>query len=88
MDSSRFWRLDDSGELLTRDGRPVSFSKEFARGMVTGKNQQFTAEQANAIAERYIQGLQHLTGDEFSPDLRPRDERIVESTSLILDYLL
>jgi len=88
MDSSRFWRLDDSGELLTRDGRPVSFSKEFARGMVTEKNQQFTAEQANTIAERYIQGLQHLTGDEFSPDFRPRDERIVESTNLILDYLL
>ncbi|HBP99886.1 MAG TPA: phosphoribosylaminoimidazolesuccinocarboxamide synthase, partial [Gammaproteobacteria bacterium] len=88
MDSSRFWRLDDSGKLLTRDGRPVSFSKEFARGMVTEKNQQFTAEQASAIAERYIQGLQHLTGGEFSPDLRPRDERIVESTNLILDYLL
>ena len=56
--------------------------------MVTEKNQQFTAEQASAIAERYILGLQHLTGGEFSPDLRPRDERIVESTSLILDYLL
>ncbi|MEX2468173.1 MAG: phosphoribosylaminoimidazolesuccinocarboxamide synthase, partial [Pseudohongiellaceae bacterium] len=34
MDSSRFWRLDDNGEVMTRDGKPVSFSKEFARGMV------------------------------------------------------
>ena len=88
MDSSRFWRLDDSGELLTRDGKPVSFSKEFARGMVQTKDQQFTQEQANEIAVRYIQGLQHLTGVPFTPDIRPRDQRIVESTNLILDTLL
>ena len=88
MDSSRFWKLDDDGNLLTRDGKPVSFSKEFARGMVTEKNQQFTREQANEIAVRYIQGLQHITGETFTPDLRPRDQRIVESTNLILNALL
>ena len=88
MDSSRFWKLDDNGEMLTRDGKPVSFSKEFARGMVTEKDQQFTDEQANEIAVRYIQGLQHLTDVGFDPDLRPRDERIVDSTNLILDSLL
>lgn len=88
MDSSRFWRLDDNGELLARDGKPVSFSKEFARGMVKEKNQQFTEEQAGEIAVRYILGLQHLTGVPFEPDLRPRDQRIVESANLILDALL
>ncbi|MEX0902323.1 MAG: phosphoribosylaminoimidazolesuccinocarboxamide synthase [Pseudohongiellaceae bacterium] len=88
MDSSRFWRLDDKGELLTRDGKPVSFSKEFARGMVKQQDQQFTDDQANEIAVRYIQGLQHLTGEPFAPDLRPRDQRIIESTNLILDTLL
>ncbi|NKB69463.1 MAG: phosphoribosylaminoimidazolesuccinocarboxamide synthase [Candidatus Latescibacteria bacterium] len=88
MDSSRFWRMDDDGQPLTRDGKPVSFSKEFARGMVTEKDQQFTLEQASEIAVRYIQGLQHLTGKAFEPDLRPRDQRIVESTNLILDHLL
>lgn len=89
MDSSRFWRLGDDGKLETRDGKPVSFSKEFARGMVKDKNsQQFSAEQAGEIAVRYIQGLQHLTGETFAPDLRPRDQRIVESTNLILDTLL
>ena len=88
MDSSRFWRLDDDGNLLSRDGKPVSFSKEFARGMVTEMDQQFTDEQANEIAVRYIQGLQHLTSESFSPDLRPRDERIVDSANLILDALL
>ena len=88
MDSSRFWRVDEEGDLLTRDGKPVSFSKEFARGMVKEKDQQFSEEQANEIAVRYIQGLQHLTGDAFAPDLRPREQRIIESTNLILDALL
>lgn len=88
MDSSRFWRLDDDGGIETRDGKPVSFSKEFARGMVKEKGQQFSDEQAGEIAVRYIQGLQHLTGETFEPDLRPRDQRIVESTNLILDTLL
>ena len=88
MDSSRFWKVDDNGDVLTRDGKPVSFSKEFARGMVKEKGQQFSEEQATEIAVRYIQGLQHLTGESFDPDLRPRDQRIIESTNLILDRLL
>ena len=88
MDSSRFWRVDDQGDLLTRDGKPVSFSKEFARGMVKEKDQQFSDEQADEIAVRYIQGLQHITGEAFEPDLRPRDQRLIDSTNLILDALL
>lgn len=88
MDSSRFWGRDDEGHILTRDGKPVSFSKEFARGMVKEQGQQFSDEQAAEIAVRYIQGLQHLTGEAFTPDLRPRDQRIIESTNLILDSLL
>lgn len=89
MDSSRFWRLDDYGEVVTRDGKPVSFSKEFARGMVKNQNdQQFSEEQANEIAVRYIEGLQHITGKPFAPDLRPRDQRIVESVNVILDSLI
>ena len=44
MDSSRFWKLDERGEILRRDGKPVSFSKEFARGMVKSRDQQFTEE--------------------------------------------
>lgn len=89
MDSSRFWRLDDEGKIVTRDGKPVSFSKEFARGMVKDQNdQQFSEEQANEIAVRYIEGLQHITGKTFTPDLRPRDQRIVESVNLILDRLV
>lgn len=88
MDSSRFWRLDDEGELLMDGDRPVSFSKEFARGMVMDQGgQQFSVEQANEIGVRYVEGLQFLTGEAFTPDLRPRDQRIVESVNLILDEL-
>ena len=88
MDSSRFWRMDDEGQPMTLDGKPVSFLKEFARGMVTDKNQHFTDEQAGEIAVRYVQGLQHLMSKAFEPDLRSRDQRIVESTNLILGHLL
>ena len=88
MDSSRFWRMDGRGELMSHNGKPLSFSKEFARDMVKEKDQQFTEEQANEIAVRYIQGLQHLTGEAFVPDLRPRDQRIIGSSNLILDALL
>jgi len=88
MDSSRFWKLDDDGSIMTRDGKPVSFSKEFARGMVKEKNQQFTVEQTNKIAVRYVMGLQHITSMAFEPDLRSRDQRIIESSNLILDNLL
>ena len=87
MDSSRFWKLSDDGSVMERDGKPVSFSKEFARGMVKGKDMQFSAEQSSEIAVRYISGLQNLTGKAFEPDLRPRDQRIIESTNLILDAL-
>ncbi len=87
MDSSRFWKLADDGSLMERDGKPVSFSKEFARGMVKDVNMQFSTEQSNEIAERYIVGLQHLTNTAFEPDLRPRDQRIIESTNMILDAL-
>jgi phosphoribosylaminoimidazole-succinocarboxamide synthase len=88
MDSSRFWKLNDDGTIMNRNGVPVSFSKEFAREMIKEDGQMFTPEQTNEIAIRYIQGLQDLTGITFEPDLRPRDERIVESTNLILDYLI
>lgn len=90
LDSSRFWRVDGEGNIeLDDSGSPKSFSKEFARGMIKEeKTQLFTREQANEIAVRYIEGYQYLTGEKFIPDIRPRDERIIESVNLILDYLM
>ena len=87
MDSSRFWRTNN-GKIMYRDGKPISFSKEFARGMIKEKGQVFNREEAIEISIRYIVGLQHLTSQRFEPDLRSRDQRIIESTNLILDYLV
>jgi phosphoribosylaminoimidazole-succinocarboxamide synthase len=87
MDSSRFWMLDEGGEVLVSGGKPVSFSKEFARGMVKSSDHMFNKDESDKIAVRYIQGFQNLTGKTFEPDLRSRDERIIDSTNLILDYL-
>ena len=56
--------------------------------MVKEKDQQFSKDQADEIAVRYIIGLQHITEQTFEPDLRPRDQRLIESTNLILDSLL
>ena len=47
MDSSRFCKLNDVGSVMERDGKPVSFLKEFARGMVKNADMQFSTEQSN-----------------------------------------
>ena len=57
MDSLRFWKLDDGGSVMERDGKPVSFSKEFARVMVKNAEMQFLTEQSNEIAVHFIDGL-------------------------------
>lgn len=90
LDSSRFWKVDEDGNLeVDESGNPKSFSKEFARGMVKDQNSDmFTKEQVIEIAIRYIEGYQYLTGKRFVPDLRPREQRIIESVNLILDYLM
>lgn len=93
MDSSRFWRLDDYNDQLAKFRRgeieainPRSFSKEFARGYSKG-DEGYTEEQRIAIAERYIEGIQHLLGKRFEPDTRPRDEQAVSGLELIMDKI-
>ena len=90
LDCSKFWKIDENGNLeLDEDKNPKSFSKEFARSMIKDeKTQTFTSEQINEIAIRYIMSYQYLTGKRFVPDLRPREERIIASVNLILDYLM
>jgi phosphoribosylaminoimidazole-succinocarboxamide synthase len=90
LDSSRYWKIGADGNFeCTKEGKPKSFSKEFARGMVKDTNkQQFTKEQSNDIAVRYIMGYQYITGKRFIPDIRPREQRIIDSVSIILKHLL
>lgn len=89
MDSSRYWLLNSDGSIKKdENGNPIQMSKQYARDMEPEEGQFYSPKQKEKIAIRYIEGLQHLTGKTFKPDLRPREERIIESTNLILDYLL
>jgi len=83
MDSSRFWLLDDYNEQMAKLKRgeipelnPKSYSKEFARGFSEG-DKGYTDEQKILIAVRYIEGIQHLLGKRFEPDMSPRDQRVL-----------
>jgi len=93
MDSSRFWLLDDYNEQLKKlengeieELAPKSYSKEFARGFSKG-TEGYTDEQRVRIAVRYIEGIQHLLGRRFEPDMRPREEQVVTAINTILDEL-
>lgn len=94
MDSSRFWLLDDynnqleklaKGEIKELD--PRSYSKEFARGFSKGE-QGYTDEQRAQIAVRYIEGIQHLLGKRFEPDMRSNEERVVSGIEKIVTQLV
>lgn len=90
LDSTRRWKLDiaSSSFELDEQGKPKSYSKEFVRGMkFDAKTGLLSPEQELEIAVRYIETIQHISGKRFEPDRRPRDERIVESTNLILKKL-
>jgi phosphoribosylaminoimidazole-succinocarboxamide synthase len=93
MDSSRFWMARDyevqmqklrAGEIAELN--PKSYSKEFARGFSEGERG-YTAEQRIAIAVRYIEGIQHLLGERFEPDMKQRDERVVSGLRTIVEEL-
>lgn len=87
MDSSRFWKIKDDGELLLNaKEEPVSFSKEFARGFSKGE-QGYTDKQRVQIAARYIMGIQYLTGSRFKPDMRPWEERVITGINHALKKL-
>lgn len=94
MDSSRFWLLDDYEDQLEmlrigtiKELNPKSYSKEFARGFSEG-DKGYTDEQRAQIAVRYIEGIQHLLGEPFTTDVRPRDERVVTGLQRIVEELV
>ena len=94
MDSSRFWLLEDyesqlaaleNGEIT--ELAPKSYSKEFARGFSKGE-EGYTEEQQAQIAMRYIDGIQHLLGMRFSPDLDSRDDRVIKGLETVVGSLV
>ena len=90
LDSARRWKLDPvtGGPELDENDKPKSYSKEFIRAMQFDPNTGLiTPEQEVAAAVRYIEAYQHISDRPFEPDLRPREQRLIESTQLILDTL-
>jgi phosphoribosylaminoimidazole-succinocarboxamide synthase len=90
LDSTRRWKIDLETGLFELDeqGKPKSYSKEFVRGMkFDPKTGLISPEQELEVAIRYIEAIEHISGGKFQPDLRARDERIVDSTILILKAL-
>lgn len=94
QDSSRFWLLKDYNNQLIKLRRgeikelnPKSYSKEFARGFSKGE-EGYTDEQRTQIAVRYIEGIQHLLGRRFEPDLRPHKERITSGLEKAVTQLV
>ena len=90
LDSTRRWKIDLETGLFELDerGKPKSYSKEFVRGMeFNPKTGLISPQQEIDVAVRYIEATQHISGEVFKPDLRSRDERIIESTLLILRSL-
>ncbi|MBS3081038.1 phosphoribosylaminoimidazolesuccinocarboxamide synthase [Candidatus Pacearchaeota archaeon] len=94
MDSSRFWLLNEYNDQMRRlsagkikELDPRSYSKEFARGFSKG-DQGYTDEQRIQIAVRYFEGIQHLLGKRFEPDMRSNEERVVSGIEKIVKQLL
>ena len=94
MDSSRFWLLSDYNNQLERLSNreikeldPISYSKEFARGFSRG-DKGYTEYQRSQIAVRYIEGIQHLIGKRFEPDMRPHEERVISGIEKIITQLV
>jgi len=94
MDSSRFWNLEDYKEQELRLARgeieelsPKSFSKEFARDFSKGE-EGYTDEQRIQIAVRYVEGIQHLLGKPFEPDMRTGEERAVTGIERVVEQLV
>jgi phosphoribosylaminoimidazole-succinocarboxamide synthase len=90
MDSSRFWLTEDYNKQLEQllkgeitELNPKSYSKEFARGFSEG-DKGYTQEQRAQIAIRYIEGIQHLLGKPFTPDMRSREERVVSGLETVV----
>ncbi len=89
-DSSRYW-IADSYEQRLREGRePDMIDKEFFRLWFRERCDPYKdkvlptppAELIAELASRYIQLFERITGEEFSPDLRPLNETVLSALGL------
>ncbi|MGQ9585795.1 MAG: phosphoribosylaminoimidazolesuccinocarboxamide synthase [Anaerolineae bacterium] len=85
-DSSRFWAADTYEAKLARGEEPENLDKEFVRLRYAAQGYRgdgppppLRAELAAALALRYVQVYERLTGSPFIPGAYPAEARIVEN---------
>lgn len=85
-DSSRFWKADTYEERINRGEEPENFDKEFLRLWYAekgykgdGKPPEMSEELIVALAKRYIEVYEKLTGETFEGFEYPIEERIKEN---------
>ncbi len=88
-DSSRYWFAGSYAERHARGEEPESFDKEYLRRWLAGRG--FTGdgelpalpdEVRLEAARRYIDAYERVTGEAFTPDLRPPLPRIAAALGL------
>jgi hypothetical protein len=94
MDSSRIWLVADYDEQRRKlsDGdivelNPKSYSKEFARRL-SKEDLEYSMDERVIIGARYIEGIQHLLGERFEPDMRSGDERAIDGLQRVVAQLV
>jgi len=82
-DSSRYWKADSYEARIERGGEPENFDKEFLRLWYAkrgykgdGETPKMSEELIVALAKRYIEVYEKLTGREFERFEYPIEERI------------
>lgn len=85
-DSSRFWKADTYGQRFEAGEEPENYDKEFVRLAYAeqgyrgdGTIPEMPAELWVRLSQRYIQILEMLTGQTFTPGLYPVEERLEEN---------
>ena len=87
LDSSRYWMRDKEGSILKDEySEPLSYSKEFARGISSAKGYLDDNDALN-VAVRYILSVQNLIGQPFKPDFRTHQEKFLQSLEIIYDHI-
>ena len=89
-DSSRYWIADTYEQRLSEGREPDMIDKEFFRLWFRErcdpyKDAVLPTPPPELIAElgsRYIQLFERITGQDFTPDLRPLEETVLEALSL------
>lgn len=83
FESGRLWYKNPDGSIMKSDGKPIAFSKEFAR-QYGSDVLHFTKDQEDEIAIRYIIATQLITGKLFEPILKNPEEILYEDLSVVL----